>query len=180
MKVFQYPAEKEQLQQKLEKRKHLYDRSLIAQVNGHFLKVQENGDKAILQLTRDFDKVDLKSIALDQDCIDRCVSGIDPELREAILHAGSNIIEVNSHLLGERLQLTEIREGTTVGEKISPLESVGLWVPARKGPLISTALMLVGAAKSCRGKADRSRHGTQCGRRCRPGNGRRCGHHRCD
>ncbi|MDF2717733.1 MAG: hisD, partial [Paenibacillus sp.] len=35
-----------------------------------------------------------------------------------------------------------------VGEKISPLDAVGIWIPARKGPLISTALMLVTAAKT--------------------------------
>lgn len=35
-----------------------------------------------------------------------------------------------------------------IGEKVSPLKAVGLWVPAKKGSLISIALMLIGNAKS--------------------------------
>jgi histidinol dehydrogenase len=41
----------------------------------------------------------------------------------------------------------QIRPGTIIGEKTTPLDSVGLYVPARKGPLVSTALMLATAAK---------------------------------
>jgi histidinol dehydrogenase len=42
----------------------------------------------------------------------------------------------------------EIRPGTVIGENVVPLDSVGIWIPARKGPLISTAIMLVVAAKT--------------------------------
>jgi histidinol dehydrogenase len=41
----------------------------------------------------------------------------------------------------------EIRPGTIIGEKTTPLASAGIYVPARKGPLVSTALMLVTASK---------------------------------
>jgi len=42
----------------------------------------------------------------------------------------------------------QIRPGTVNGENVVPLDSVGIWIPARKGPLISTAIMLVVAAKT--------------------------------
>src|SRR5690606_276064 len=41
-----------------------------------------------------------------------------------------------------------VRPGSRVGERWRPLDSVAVYVPTRKGPLISTALMLIGAAQA--------------------------------
>jgi histidinol dehydrogenase len=79
--------------------------------------------------------------------IDQCISGISTEFESAVQTAISNIREVNEALMPPDLWEKEIREGTIIGEKTTPLESIGLWVPASKGPLISTALMLVVAAR---------------------------------
>ncbi len=52
MKVYTYPEEKELLVKKLERRKQLYDRSLIQTVADIFNQVAKSGDKAILDLTK--------------------------------------------------------------------------------------------------------------------------------
>ncbi len=148
MKIYQYPEQWESLKHKLDCRKRLYDRSLISSINDIFLQVAETGDQAIFDLTEKFDNTSLKSIRLEKEYIRQCAAQIPETLSQAIHHARRNIEQVNEYLLSVRYHTTEIRKGTLVGEKITPLDSVGLWVPARKGPLISTALMLVGAAKT--------------------------------
>jgi histidinol dehydrogenase len=148
MKVYTYPEEKELLVKKLERRKQLYDRSLIQTVADIFNQVAKSGDKAILDLTKKFDNTSLNALLLTEEYIQKCLTQIPDELVNAINHARKNIEEVNQYLLPEPIKTVEIREGTVIGEKTTPLDSVGLWVPARKGPLISTALMLVGAAKT--------------------------------
>ena len=147
MRIYRYPEEKELLNQKLSRRKKLYDRSLIQSVTDIFNQVAESGDEAILHLTEKFDHVQLDTLRMSEEYIRKCVGQIPDELLRAIHHARRNIEEVNRYLLPEGMKTVKIREGTVIGEKTTPLASVGLWVPARKGPLISTALMLVGAAK---------------------------------
>ena len=147
IKIYNYPAEKELLDAKLARRKNLYDRALITSISDIFSQVAQQGDNAIIELTKQFDQADLTSLIIDDAYINRCMASMPQPLIDAIHHARQNIEEVNEYLLGDRIRTTEIRPGTIIGEKISPLESVGLWVPARKAPLVSTALMLVGGAK---------------------------------
>jgi histidinol dehydrogenase len=93
------------------------------------------------------DKVTVDKIRVDEEYIKQCVNGLSSELRNAIEKAIKNIAEVNEAIKPEEFWTKEIRPGTIIGEKCTPLSSVGLWVPARKGPLVSTALMLTVAAK---------------------------------
>lgn len=130
------------------KRSNLYSRDLIKNISNIFTQVEEDGDKAIYSLTKKFDSVELKSIELSKEFLTEAADSIPEELRKGVVVADNNIVEVNKKLLEGANFTTEIRPGTIIGEKISPLESVGLWVPAKKGTLISTALMLIGAAKA--------------------------------
>lgn len=130
------------------KRSNLYSRDLIKNISNIFTQVEVDGDKAIYSLTKKFDSVDLKSIELSKEFLNKASDSISRELRKGVEVADKNIVEVNRKLLEGANFTTEIRPGTIIGEKISPLESVGLWVPAKKGTLISTALMLIGAAKA--------------------------------
>jgi histidinol dehydrogenase len=79
--------------------------------------------------------------------IETCLNDLTPGFRRAVEKAIKNIREVNEALMPPLFWQKEIRPGTIIGEKISPLNSVGLYIPARKGPLISTALMLITSAK---------------------------------
>lgn len=129
-------------------RSKLYNRELITNISKIFNEVEQNGDSAIYKYTEQFDKVKLNSIELNPEIIKNSINQISNELKDAISVADNNIVQVNDRLLKDANFTTEIRPGTIIGEKISPLNSVGLWVPAKKGSLISTALMLIGAAKS--------------------------------
>lgn len=73
----------------------------------------------------------------------QCLQMLAPSLKQAVEQARDHISAVNLALLPKSWQ-KEIRPDTIVGEKFSPLGSVGIWIPARKGPLISTALCRAG------------------------------------
>jgi len=145
--IYNYPKDRDRLWKKMEGHNRLFDRALIQDVQDIFSDVQTNKDKAVIRATRNFDKVDLGEICLTETYVDKCVAGLTPDLRSAIERAIENIGQVNQALMPAAFWQKEIRPGTIVGEKCTPLSCVGLWVPARKGPLVSTALMLTVAAK---------------------------------
>jgi histidinol dehydrogenase len=145
--AYNYPEDRERLRKKMEGHNRLFDRALIKDVQDIFSDVQINKDRAVIKATGNFDKVGLGEICLTDAYADKCVAGLTPELRSAIDMAIENIGQVNRAMMPAAFWQKEIRKGTIVGEKCTPLSCVGLWVPARKGPLVSTALMLTVAAK---------------------------------
>ena len=145
--LFKLPNDEEILRKRLSPRKNLLDSSLIADITAIFNSVATSGDKYVIEATEKFDSIKIDSVRVSDEYIHRCLNGLSPKFRSAVEKAIRNIREVNEALMPEPDWRKEIRPGTIIGEKISPLESVGLYIPARKGPLVSTALMLVTAAK---------------------------------
>ena len=145
--LFKLPDEDEILRKRLTPRKNLLDSSLIADITAIFKNVAASGDNAVIEATEKFDHIKISSARVSDKYITRCLSELSPGFRNAVEKAINNIKEVNEALMPEPYWQREIRPGTIIGEKITPLESVGLYIPARKGPLVSTALMLVTAAK---------------------------------
>jgi len=146
--IFFYPKQKQDILKRLEKRSDLFNRALIHSIQKIFSNVEKDRDKAVMAFTQEFDNSIINSPKIGEDYVEKAVDSLDPQLAIAIEKALDNIIQVNMALKPPPFWTKEIRPGTVIGEKITPLDTVGLWVPARKGTLISTALMLVGAAKA--------------------------------
>jgi histidinol dehydrogenase len=149
MKDFQFnwPKDKEKLKGRLLPRRKLLNEALITDVKLIFEKVNSIGDRAIQEATQQFDGIRIASVEVPRDYLQRSVSSLPLQFKNAVEMAIANIAEVNKVLMPEPEWMKPIRPGTVIGEKSTPLDSVGLYVPARKGPLVSTALMLVTAAK---------------------------------
>ena len=145
--LYKLPEEREALDKRLASRLNLYDRSLIGDISAIFQSVENNGDRAVIEATERFDKVKIDFIRVPDEVVTKSLAEITTGFKSAVQTAIGNIRQINEVLLPEPYWETEIREGTIIGEKTIPLESVGLWAPTTKGPLISTALMLVVAAK---------------------------------
>lgn len=145
--IFNIPEQSELLAARFQTHKTLFNREVLNGVLAIFDEVANKGDEAVKSLTRKFDDIDLDALFLSDEYVERCVSSLSPSLRSAIEQAIRNVQEANLAMLPKTWE-REIRPGTVIGEKISPLDSAGIWVPARKGPLISTAIMLVVAAKA--------------------------------
>ena len=111
--------------------------------------VRNDGDKALIELNRRFDAPDMSMEQLRAQPADfvRARNDISPELLAALHHAHDNIRRFHEKQLPEPLWFTEIQPGIMAGEKITPIASVGLYVPRGKGSFPSVMLMLATPAK---------------------------------
>lgn len=111
--------------------------------------VKNRGDKAVLEYTAKFDKVELTrdKIKVTQEEIDAAYNRLDKETREAIEYAYKNIYNFHEKQMPEEMWFTEVDKGLLVGEKTTPIVDVCLYVPGGKGSFPSVLLMLGVPAK---------------------------------
>lgn len=145
--VFDYAKELDQIKSRFQAHNKLFDTAVLSGIYSIFDEVGRAGDTGIKRLTRDYDNVALEAISLSKNYAAKSVADLSLPLRNAVEQAIDHIREVNLAMLPQSWE-KEIRPGTIVGETVRPLNSVGIWIPARKGPLLSTAIMLVTAAKT--------------------------------
>ena len=120
--IFNWPSDRTAIEERLSPRKKILNRDLIRDISTIFESIEHKGDQAVKESTERFDGIHLDSIRLSRTYIERCVSGISPEFKSAIQTAISNIREVNQALMPPPMWEKEIREGTIIGEKTTPLE----------------------------------------------------------
>lgn len=120
----------------------------IAEVREIISRVREEGDAALLELTRRFDGVDLAGRGLRVAASDlaKASEKVDPEFAEAVRAAARSITAFHRHQVWESL-FWESDEGARIGQVIRPLKRVGAYVPGGDAAYPSTALMTVIPAK---------------------------------
>ena len=101
--------------------------------------VQKNGDKAIKEYALKFDGVNLSDITVSKEEIDDAFNSVDEEYIEIIKRAAKNIKDF--HLKQVREGFSIEKDGVIVGQKILPIENVGLYVPGGTASYPSTVLM---------------------------------------
>ncbi|MDX5436795.1 MAG: histidinol dehydrogenase [Pontibacter sp.] len=111
-----------------------------------FKLVQEQGDAALLQLTEKYDGVRLTQLLVSDDERAAADKLVDPELKEAILQAYSNIQLFHAQQ-SETVKPVETMPGVLCWRKSVAIEKVGLYIPGGTAPLFSTLLMLGVPAK---------------------------------
>jgi histidinol dehydrogenase len=106
--------------------------------------VRERGDEALVEFTALFDHVQLSPdrLRVGQDEIEQAHKLLDSSVREAIEHAIRNIRTFHERQMPHEQWFTEVEPGVMAGEKITPITSVGLYVPRGKGAFPSVMYML--------------------------------------
>lgn len=102
--------------------------------------VKANGDEALKEYSEKFDKVQLSSIEVSQDEIDAAYASVDAEFIAVLEKAAKNIYEFHSRQVRNSFVINE-REGVVMGQKIMPIEKVGLYVPGGTAAYPSSVLM---------------------------------------
>ena len=108
-------------------------REMIAQV-------REQGDSALYALTERFDGARLETLAVAEQEIDDAMRAVEPEFLEILREAAGNIRRYHEKQKRESFVMTE-REGVVLGQKILPLERVGIYVPGGTAAYPSSVLM---------------------------------------
>ncbi len=124
-----------------------YDEFAVT-VNGIVEDVKTNGDKALFAYTKKFDKaeIDASTVKVTQAEIDEAYSQVDPHLVEVIRKALVNIRDYHEKQRQYSWFDTKTN-GTMLGQKVTALQSVGVYVPGGKAVYPSSVLMNIVPAK---------------------------------
>jgi len=121
-------------------------RDLVA---GIISKVASEGDAALVELTHRFDgaKLSQKELFVSGSEFAAARESVSEATREAVRRSLKNI-----HAFAKKSMRKDWSgknaEGATVGERFTPFDRVGVYVPGGKAPLVSTALMTAGFAQA--------------------------------
>jgi len=102
--------------------------------------VRERGDDCLRELTEKFDGVRLESFRVSQEKFDAAVAACEPQLAKALEQAAAQIREFHERQL-EQSWFSVREDGALVGAKVTPLDSVGVYVPGGRALYPSTLLM---------------------------------------
>ncbi len=109
-------------------------------VIGILNQVKERGDTALVELTETFDGVRLESLKVTDVEIEKAYASLDEEVVTIIREAAQNIRDYHKRQVRESWMVTK-KDGTVLGQKITPLESVGVYVPGGTAEYPSSVLM---------------------------------------
>ncbi len=105
--------------------------------------VKRRGDAAVLEYTARFDGVSAATLAeleLPRERLTRARDGLPAAQREALEQAASRVRRYHEKQLAQSWQYTEA-DGTVLGQKVTPLDRAGLYVPGGKAAYPSSVLM---------------------------------------
>ena len=108
--------------------------------------VKARGDQAVKEYEKQFDHVELDSLAVTEDEMYEAEWQVSPELKEALALAHENIRKFHASQRFES-EKVEVCSGVTCWQKAVTIEKVGLYIPGGTAPLFSTVLMLATPAK---------------------------------
>lgn len=114
--------------------------SVAAPVEAILADVRANGDAALKKYTKEFDGVELATIELDPWSIDEGFREADPVLVEILYRAVDRIVAFHQHQVRNSFLVND-EDGILMGQKILPLERVGLYVPGGTAAYPSSVLM---------------------------------------
>ena len=118
-------------------------------VNDIVNKVREQGDEALFEYTKAFDKADINisKVKVTEQEIEEAYGLVDKKLLEVIRKAKENIWDY--HIKQRQYSWFDSKEnGTILGQKVTPLKDVGVYVPGGKAVYPSSVLMNVLPAKA--------------------------------
>jgi len=114
-----------------------------ATVSEILANVKKRGDEAVLEYTCHFDHLDAASISqleLSKKELLRALQGLPTMQREALEQAAERIRDFHEKQIAQSWSYTE-PDGTLLGQKVTPMDRVGLYVPGGKASYPSTVLM---------------------------------------
>ena len=110
---------------------------VVAQIIADVIK---NGDAALREYAAKFDKVQLTSLEVSQQEIDEAFQTVETEFLDILREAAANIRAFHEKQVRNSFLLNNT-DGIVVGQKVTPIEKVGLYVPGGTAAYPSTVLM---------------------------------------
>ena len=102
--------------------------------------VRANGDRAVLDYNLKFDKARLETLLVSQKEIDEAFASVEPEFLTILEQAAENIRNFHSRQVRNSFVIAD-KPGIVLGQKMTPIERVGVYVPGGTAAYPSTVLM---------------------------------------
>ena len=109
-------------------------------------KVRKTGDAALFEYNKKFDRNNSDTLEIDISEAEKCFLGLDDKLQKALIKAKENIASFHEKQL-EQTWMYEKKSGAVLGQKVSPIEKAGVYVPGGKAVYPSSVLMNIMPAK---------------------------------
>lgn len=103
-------------------------------------KVKAEGDQAIRAFTKKFDGIELTDLRVSENEVEEAAARVPQEVRRAISQAAANIRAFHEKQKPESWTET-VEDGVLLGQKVTPLDSVGIYVPGGTACYPSSVLM---------------------------------------
>lgn len=123
-------------------------RSVREKVSKIIEDIRSHGDEALLRYTKQFDNIKIKprQLKVSPGEVNGAYQNMDPNLVNSFKIAIENVSQFYKKQLKKSWKIKD-KEGIMLGERITPLQSVGIYIPAGTAPLASTVYMTVLPAK---------------------------------
>ncbi|QIO25220.1 histidinol dehydrogenase [Haloarcula sp. JP-L23] len=107
-------------------------------------EVRNRGDEAVTDFTRKFDDVDLDNFRVSAEEVDAAADELDAGDREAIENTVANVREFHEEQR-EHIESfeKEFKSGITMGQRVLPIETAGVYVPGGRHPLVASPAMTI-------------------------------------
>ncbi len=102
--------------------------------------VKQNGDKALFEYCEKFDKASLETLEVSDSEIEEAFESVDVKFTEVMKKASENIYAFHKRQVRNSFVINE-NDGVLIGQKILPIEKVGLYVPGGTAAYPSSVLM---------------------------------------
>ena len=102
--------------------------------------VRKNGDRALFEYCEKFDKVKLSALEVTEEEIDEAFAEVEPEFIRILNDAAENIRAFHEKQVRNSFIING-KKGVVMGQKVIPIEKVGLYVPGGTAAYPSTVLM---------------------------------------
>ncbi|MBL4622869.1 MAG: histidinol dehydrogenase [Immundisolibacteraceae bacterium] len=125
------------------------DQQALAVAAGVIGKIRLEGDRALVDYTTQFDRFTVENpleLKISAERVKQALQNMDADFRHALEQAAQRIKDYHQHQLSESWQFTDSL-GNQLGQRITPLERIGVYVPGGKAAYPSTVLMNVIPAK---------------------------------
>ena len=111
--------------------------SIVADI---IANVRKNGDKALLEYNLKFDKAEMTSLLVSREEIEEAFAAVEPKFLTILEQAAENIRAFHSKQVRNSFVIAD-RPGIVLGQKVTPIENVGVYVPGGTAAYPSTVLM---------------------------------------
>jgi histidinol dehydrogenase len=121
------------------------DEKVEAAVRAIIAEVRKRGDAAVLEYTRKFDRIQARTmaeLAVPRAQLEAALGALPAAQAAALAEAAARVRAFHERQRAESWEFTEA-DGTRLGQRVTPLEKVGVYVPGGKAAYPSTVLMNV-------------------------------------